>query len=577
MLRRLNLLLLILLAILLPFELETPWLTLGPVALTNVELLLGAVLAVTLLSWWRTGRPLPPAPPLWGVLGLLFVAGLLLSSLLAPSLRTNALKAALRTLSGVALALAVSIVLRHRRDVRRLAVGLVGGGLVAAAIGLAEIVYGTDMAWLFALRPGPTVAGPFLRLSGPFDYANQAGMFMEATAPLLLALTWRARQRQSRRWWLLAGALLFYALAALFTFSRATLAGFVLVNGAVAVWLWFAGGARRRLAGAPAMLAAAVILLAAASFLLNANFRLRFRGESDSAWYQAQIEAPEDLELAADGRMRVPVTMTNQGDFIWRSEGATPVYLAARWVHPESGLEFRQRPRWDLEEPVAPGETATMNVLIQAPEEDGAYRLHWDMVQEQVTWFGAKTGRESVTQVTVTGDATVVEQEGDVGIQASENFEASWEFAGPIPGRRTLWAAAWRLWRERPVLGIGLDNFRLRYGDVIGYSSWNTTIHTNNWYVETVVSLGLLGAVPFLAWLGLLVLDGAQALRSRRVTIWHVTVAAGLLAYLVHGLLDYFLLFNATALLFWMLVGMWMALVHGRAGVRKIAEGAETP
>jgi hypothetical protein len=35
-------------------------------------------------------------------------------------------------------------------------------------------------------------------------------------------------------------------------------------------------------------------------------------------------------------------------------------------------------------------------------------------------------------------------------------------------------------------------------------------------------------------------------------------VATGLLTYFIHGFLDYFMLFNATALLFWLLVGLWL-------------------
>jgi hypothetical protein len=35
-------------------------------------------------------------------------------------------------------------------------------------------------------------------------------------------------------------------------------------------------------------------------------------------------------------------------------------------------------------------------------------------------------------------------------------------------------------------------------------------------------------------------------------------VAVALLAYFFHGFLDYFMLFNATALLFWLLIGLWL-------------------
>jgi O-antigen ligase len=119
---------------------------------------------------------------------------------------------------------------------------------------------------------------------------------------------------------------------------------------------------------------------------------------------------------------------------------------------------------------------------------------------------------------------------------------------------------AFRLLLKHPFLGIGLDNFRLIYGQELGQSAWNDTIHTNNWYIETIVSAGLIGGIPFLVWLGLMVVDFWHTLRQPTVSIWQTAVAAGLIAFFIHGLLDYFLLFNPTALLFWLLVGLWFSL-----------------
>jgi O-antigen ligase len=94
----------------------------------------------------------------------------------------------------------------------------------------------------------------------------------------------------------------------------------------------------------------------------------------------------------------------------------------------------------------------------------------------------------------------------------------------------------------------------------MGWQAWNTSIHTNNWYVETAVSVGLLGTIPFFGWMALLSLDLFNHIRSRRITLWQIALACALIAYAIHGLLDYFLLFNGTGLLFWILVGMWMVL-----------------
>ncbi|NIQ08933.1 MAG: hypothetical protein GWO23_04380, partial [Gammaproteobacteria bacterium] len=44
--------------------------------------------------------------------------------------------------------------------------------------------------FLTIFRRQPTVAGPFTRLSGSFNHANQTAMFIEATLPFLVASVW---------------------------------------------------------------------------------------------------------------------------------------------------------------------------------------------------------------------------------------------------------------------------------------------------------------------------------------------------------------------------------------------------
>jgi O-antigen ligase len=160
----------------------------------------------------------------------------------------------------------------------------------------------------------------------------------------------------------------------------------------------------------------------------------------------------------------------------------------------------------------------------------------------------------------ITSSVTVLPASGAIIEREPDTFSSARPTVRPIPGRRVLWAVAARQFLERPLLGIGLDNFRLTYGEVLGWQAWNDSIHTNNWYVETAVSVGLLGSVPFFGWLAVLGLDLFNKIRRSRITIWQIALVCGLLAYVIHGLLDYFLLFNGTGLLFWIFVGMWMVL-----------------
>lgn len=196
-----------------------------------------------------------------------------------------------------------------------------------------------------------------------------------------------------------------------------------------------------------------------------------------------------------------------------------------------------------------------MTVPLAAPSLPGDYWLEWDMVQDGVTWFAEKNGRRTGTRV------SVLDNSGRTPLTERKPFPELEPLKEPIPDRRTLWLLAGRRLLERPAMGIGMDNFRLTYGEIAGWSAWDTTIHTNNWYIETLVSLGIVGSLPLLIWLLLLCRDIVIQLRRPFISTgncaWQIGLAAGLLSFIIHGLLDYFMSFNSTAFLFWILVGLW--------------------
>jgi O-antigen ligase len=137
--------------------------------------------------------------------------------------------------------------------------------------------------------------------------------------------------------------------------------------------------------------------------------------------------------------------------------------------------------------------------------------------------------------------------------------------APPAP-RPRLWRAALVLWRERPLLGVGPDNFRRRYEDVIGPAPngqpYNDTrIHANNLYLETLADLGLAG-IAALAWLAIGLL---HALRDSAAAGHFASLGSGAAAaaFFVHGGIDYFLEFTPLFGLFWLLLGLTSASLHG--------------
>ncbi|MCB8940128.1 MAG: hypothetical protein H6655_17095 [Ardenticatenaceae bacterium] len=552
--------LLLLLALTLPFELDAPLLAVGPLAVTNLELLLGLVLLAAIIVWWRE-RPFPLFPHR-GVLLLLLAGGMFVgTAVLAPENNANALKASLRLLSGIALAFAIPILIRTAQQRTRLLLALLVAGLLVAAIGLAEVWLGREFGWLAPFRSGITVTGEYLRLTGPLDYANHAAMFIEATVPLLLVAGWLWWQKVAGKTAVLISIFLLLILLVQASFQTLSRASFVTI-GAVAASIILLLTPKK-----PSRLRVqsifknknshpwlALLGVVGVLFLFNTVasdvFRLRFASEGDNGWYVASWQVPPQLTLAANEIRRVPITVTNAGALTWSSQRSQPINLGGRWIQVGSGLQLAE-PRWPFAQPIVPGETAVLQIPLRAPSIPGNYTLVWDVVHEQITWFGEKSG------VFATSAVRVLPSSNRSPFPEPETVAPAWAYSLPILDRSTLWRLAGQMVAERPFLGIGLDNFRLEYGRWLNADSWNQTIHTNNWYLEFLVGGGLLAAFPFFAWMGWEGLRAWSALRQPAAAPWLVAILASLLAFLIHGLLDFFLLFNSTGLLFWLLVGLW--------------------
>src|SRR5206468_12714125 len=121
------------------------------------------------------------------------------------------------------------------------------------------------------------------------------------------------------------------------------------------------------------------------------------------------------------------------------------------------------------------------------------------------------------------------------GKPAGETLTAS------VP-RSSLWRAALKMFAAHPF-GVGPDNYRLQYGKYLGASSWNTQIYANNLYLELLTGSGFLGL-------------GAFALMILAMQ-WRADAACLAAAvFLVHGLVDVFLMTTPIYFAFWIVLGM---------------------
>jgi len=129
------------------------------------------------------------------------------------------------------------------------------------------------------------------------------------------------------------------------------------------------------------------------------------------------------------------------------------------------------------------------------------------------------------------------------------------------PGRLVLWGAAWRMFVERPLLGIGADNYRLRYGQYSTIKEADPRVHSNSMYFEVLAGTGLLGAAAFL-WLGLL--QASAALDAWRTSALGLGIGAACAAIALHGLVDSFMSFSGTYILMAITMGLASASARER-------------
>jgi hypothetical protein len=539
-----------------PFEALQPLVTVPGQSLTTVEAAMAAALGVWLIGLlgaralpvWRT----PLARP-W----LLVLTAMLAAALAAPAHRTNALNMVgrlglafgvyLLTVNGVLSAVRV-------RTVLMMTVATAAGVAVLAV--LEYLAFDPVLRFLALFRPWVALAGSQIRASGPLQYPTIASMFLEIAfgfAIGLMLIAAEARRRAAVVTWGVLAVVITQGIV--FTFTRA---GLITVVSTLAVFAWL----RYRRAGFDrGMAVVGVVATVFAVQLLTSRsaeyLRLRLTTETLEAWFRAEIQAPAQLQLATGSRSDVAVRLRNTGGATWDSSAPQPFRLSYHWLLADQdtvvtwgGLRTLFPAR------VSPGATIALDAHVEAPPEPGEYRLMWDVEHTDRLWFSTEPDAPRyITRVVVSG--------APVGLLPRAQ-PMTLPTTAVRPGRLSLWRAAAGLLEERPLLGVGPDNYRLVYGEYAGLSTFDRRVHANNMYIEMLVGGGIIGGAAF-AWLcWAAARQVAAAVRISRGTALEPAVAAlaaATLAIGLHGLVDSFLSFTATYILFAVTLGLTSAIV----------------
>jgi O-antigen ligase len=535
---------LLLVAAISPFERQIPGAN-GAQTLTTVELAIALAIAAAALTWrrqpeifhWRT----PITLPLIAVLGCALV-----SAVMAPEFGGNALRATGRLV--MAAILFTIVVNAALPDLAKqivtvlIATGAIVGALAVLEVGQVPFVH--DLLRLF--RPGFHVVGGQLRATSSLLYPTITSMYLEVV--FALGLIGVASSRVT------FAALVVIGAGVIATFTRAGLITMAISMTTYGAWLYVKDRRWQREHTALTLLGAVLIALVMASRSPQL-LMTRMRTGVSQDWYGASYEVPRTLTLRPDSFNDIPVTLSNRGWLTWQSAELPVFALSYHWLAADTeDVVVYDGLRTPFTQPVQPGEDVTIHARVRAPGYPGTYLLIWDVVQEHRTWLSLEGVYPGRTLVTVAGEPV----------------------GGPLPGRgrlpsnvmrmprSVLWETALEVSSGHPWLGIGPDNFRLVYGRYLGLAAWDTRVHTNNTYLEVLTGMGVIGLAA-LCWLMVAAGRSAVAIaaKARDDSIRGVAAAfAACVAIAVHGLVDSFLTFTSTYVVFAIAAGLLYRHAH---------------
>jgi O-Antigen ligase len=528
-----------------------------------------------LSAWFATKTALRPSaffaqsavPTSVLIAGAFFLLALVAATLAAPFAQGNSM----RFTGRMVVASLVVIATAHTVDTLHRARAVVQAFLaVATIVAVIAVLELAQMAWVMSaltlFRPGFHVVGGQLRATSTLLYPTIASMYLELAFALglwLLLAPVSDRPRFERTIIFVALVTIGAGIAA--TFTRAGLAGLASSLVVVGVIRLARLGPRRAglgvLAGLGAVLGAVVVLLHSPELLAT-----RLSSEGSRAWYGARYQVPSTLTLQTGRTHQIPITLSNTGRVTWDSKRYPAFHVAYHWLRSgsEAVIQFEgQRTPFPL--PVPPGSTVSLQAYVTAPAQPGAYTLVWDVVLETRAWLSTEGVVPANTEVRVEGAASGRVQTVMPRLPRST----------ARPARLELWSAALAIAREYPWLGIGPDNYRFRYGQYLRTEARDDRVHANNMYLEVVTGAGVVGLAALLA----LVATTGVALwrRATRTPVTHLMPAVALFAAWLmvagHGLVDSFLSFTPTYVMFAIVAGL--AFSAGAAGASGAASASD--
>jgi O-Antigen ligase len=439
-----------------------------------------------------------------------------IAAAIAPEFHANASKAAARFTAGLLL-LVIAKVHAERNTASSLARVWVMASAAAAAYALVDYA-GFGPHELF--RTGEFYIGQIQRLSGSFDYPNSAAAYFAISLPII--------------WWsgfrpLLRGIAAFLAgCVIILTFSKGAL---------VAAAMVILVGKRKR--------AVPLLVIGAAAYAallpLNRYLAERVYGPAMNNPIGVEYKTPWNKLTQQPGiNDAIPVQIRNTGVITLRSRGMKPVALASHWWNMATKSFIRDPPVvTSLPFDVQRGDGMKITAAFRTPTEPGRYLLVVEFFTGNFDWFNRTGVWPALIQTDI--QPSVARTVDEIDLTAMYHIGETEDTLDASVSRSDLWHAALAMFRKHPF-GVGPDNYRLEYGKYLHARRWDTKIYSNSLYLELLTGSGFLGLTAF----GLVLFAIPWRPAPSRIA---------LAIFLVHGIVDVFLMTTPIYFAFWLLAG----------------------
>ena len=546
-------------------EIRTPVVSLGPVSFTTSEVAAGILIAASLvfalanLSWYLSRRALDLAV-------LLFLAANFLSTAFAAEDKPSAFKFSLRMTYAALVYLAVSRLPARSQGHLWVAGAAAVTLVIVTVVGLMENFI-SFVKWPDVLEPfneGVITFGTFynIRVASTLPYPTVLSMYLELMMPLALMFgLWcvgreksNVRRRREAAVLLLVAAVM---VVQVFTFTRSALVAtpLSLIAGA---WMAVAFGYRRRIFGFLVLAAVLLAVTLGVSVLLSNKVASRLDITESEPLYGAEytlLDFPSQIPLDSIGTARINIR--NTGSIDWSSDENEGVLIGYRWVS-YPGMELYDVPEYIISSPTAvvpPGGDLVFQTDFATPRDNGRYVLVFELAKTHIGWFSSAGPAPLIMPLEfIDGKSRPFAIS-----ETADSFKAG-DPAAETASRSMLWPAGLKTLRANLLLGVGPDQFRKRYAEYAPEIPREERLRTHNILLEPTATTGIVGLAAMLFLLARMVQVQFRLTRNRSQSGGARLVSLALfiisVAYITHGMLDYFLWQTGVAFMFFIVLGL---------------------